>query len=228
MSGERKLSFASCWVIVEPPCSKLRAAEIRPRRARNPPQIDAGVPLEPLVLDGEHRLNEMGRDLIQRDLVAPLLEDRERRLVVAIEHDGGDRHVCQRADLPRARRAKDDVGDEGEKEEEDDAAGNLGDLPVARTQIPDKHLGAGEHSRTQLLPTLEERLLHLACYFTDRASRDRPDCEPAFEGEFVQCSSTYLLRLAKPSVLHPTPICQRPRRASRTTAGSSLWFSSAR
>ena len=104
---------------------EARAPKIRPGRPCNSPKIDAAVAMESLVLDGEHGLNQMRRHLIKRNLVTPLLEYRKGRLAVAIEHDGGDRHVRERTNLPRSGRAKDDVADEGEERGEHDAASDL-------------------------------------------------------------------------------------------------------
>jgi hypothetical protein len=59
-------------------------AKVVERRGHHANHVDAAVIVETLILDGNDRVHHVGRDLRQRRLDAPLLEDRERRTIVAV------------------------------------------------------------------------------------------------------------------------------------------------
>ena len=63
ISSVRKKLRASCWVIVLAPDEIGRvAAQVGHQRADDADRIDAGVPVEAAVLDGEHGLLHVGRN----------------------------------------------------------------------------------------------------------------------------------------------------------------------
>ena len=62
-SGERKLVFASCWVIVLPPSRPRPRAEVAPERPAHPPGVEAAVLIEAPVLDRDEGLADMRRQL---------------------------------------------------------------------------------------------------------------------------------------------------------------------
>jgi hypothetical protein len=62
------------------------ARDVAKDGASDADRIDAGVPIEPLVLDRDDRVLQIGRDLRQLDVV-PLLVESEPDLAVAVEKD---------------------------------------------------------------------------------------------------------------------------------------------
>ena len=63
-SGERKKPRASCMVSVEPPCCLLARGQVVEDRLHEPPVVDAAVLEEAAVLDGQHRLDQVLRNLV--------------------------------------------------------------------------------------------------------------------------------------------------------------------
>ena len=62
--------MASCWVSVEPPSTMWPAREVDDRGAREADRVDAEIPVEAPVLDGDHRLRQEGRHLVERQRLA--------------------------------------------------------------------------------------------------------------------------------------------------------------
>ena len=84
LSGVRKLCRASCCVIVLPPCAARPIPHVRPRRRDDADGVEPRVIVEPLVFDGENRVDEVRRDAGERRLDALFLENREGQLIVAV------------------------------------------------------------------------------------------------------------------------------------------------
>ena len=66
-SEVRKMFLASCWVMVEPPCTKRPARQVgramaRPKPVGSTPAMREETP----VLDGEHGVDEMARQQVDR------------------------------------------------------------------------------------------------------------------------------------------------------------------
>ena len=62
-----------CWVIVEPPWRRARAADVVVQRPGDADRVDAAVLVEVLVLGGEHRLLQHVGDLVEPHVGAVLL-----------------------------------------------------------------------------------------------------------------------------------------------------------
>ena len=60
----KKMSFATCWVIDEPPCTVSPALRLTSERARRALQVDAEVPVEAPVLGGDDGVDEVRRDVL--------------------------------------------------------------------------------------------------------------------------------------------------------------------
>jgi hypothetical protein len=84
------------------PLGAAALSEVGDHRSADADDVDAAVVVEPLVLDGQNGADQIRRDLIERHFYPLLLEDRERRPPVGIEHGRRLGHVADRAQaLPR-------------------------------------------------------------------------------------------------------------------------------
>ena len=92
-SDDRNRFFASCWVMVEPPCTTSLARAFSTQGAGRADEVDAEVLEEAPVLGGERGLDQMVGDLLQRhgvvvqdaalaDLVAVAIEEFDAYLPV--------------------------------------------------------------------------------------------------------------------------------------------------
>src|SRR5476651_1979066 len=108
------------------------AADVAHDRARDADGIDAGVVIEAAILDGDHRVLQVGRDLVERYVVALLVEPEPRLAVRAVEHGVADaaRQAMDRHGISRQPDAGDHAaGDQCEQERQRDPVG-----PAARPQ----------------------------------------------------------------------------------------------
>ena len=69
-------------------------AQVGQRGAGDAHDVDAAVRAEPLVLDRQQRLHQVRRDIGQRHVEAPLVEDGERRGVGGVVEHGGLGHLA--------------------------------------------------------------------------------------------------------------------------------------
>ena len=69
-SWVRNRFLASCWVSVEPPCETPRCRTLATAARAMPIGIDAVMRIEPAVLDGDERLRQMRRQILQRNIGA--------------------------------------------------------------------------------------------------------------------------------------------------------------
>ena len=69
-SWVRNRFLASCCVSVEPPCETPRCRTLVTARAQDADGIDAVMRIEAAVLDGDERLRQIGRQILQRDIGA--------------------------------------------------------------------------------------------------------------------------------------------------------------
>ena len=123
-SRVRKLWRASCWVTVEPPWAKRPLLQVDEHRPHDADDVDAAMRVEALVLDREHRVDEVRRHLRQRHLDALFLEDREDRPIGDVVEHGRLGHVAHAADLAAARQGVGDVvGEPGDGHDRSHATG---------------------------------------------------------------------------------------------------------
>ncbi len=62
--------MASCWVSVDAALDDAAGPEVRHHGADEADRIDAEMPVEPAVLDGDHRLRQVGRHLVEGQRLA--------------------------------------------------------------------------------------------------------------------------------------------------------------
>ena len=62
--------MASCWVSVEPPCEHAAVQDVGDRGARDADGVDAVMRIEAAVFDGDERLRQIRRQILQRDIGA--------------------------------------------------------------------------------------------------------------------------------------------------------------
>ena len=104
LCGRRSCAFdrnsvrASCCVIVLPPCVPS-GAQVVERRARQRDRIDARMQVEAVILDRDHRVLEVGGDLLERH-VAPLLVEPEPRPAGGVVEDRVADAAIQLVDRP--------------------------------------------------------------------------------------------------------------------------------
>ncbi len=77
--------------------------KVRHRRRDDAHEIEAVMLVEPLILDGDDRVLQVGRDPIERHADPLLLVNRERQSIVGIEDSGGLLHVADLLDGFRVR-----------------------------------------------------------------------------------------------------------------------------
>ena len=109
------------------------------------PRVDAVVPVEALVLDGDHRLAHVHRDLLERDDLAVLLgvERVHERAVGGVERGGLDLLRIGRVDGPRRVRARAERARDGEQAAEGAEGSAHGRRPFSRTGAPAPRHPAG-------------------------------------------------------------------------------------
>ena len=81
---------ASCCVSVLPPSTPAAAADVADDRAAEADRIDARMVVEAAILDRDDRVLQVGRDLVERDVVPLLVEPEPRLAVGAVEHRVAD------------------------------------------------------------------------------------------------------------------------------------------
>ena len=86
-------------------------AQVGERRAGDAHDVDAAVAAEPLILDGEQRLDQVRRDIGQRHVEAAFVEDGERRGVGGVVEDGGLGHLAHPPHVLDARQADEQLMD---------------------------------------------------------------------------------------------------------------------
>ena len=87
---DRNSVRASCCVSVLPPSAARAAAQVADERPGQANRIDAGMVVEAAILDGDDRVLQVGRDRVERDVVALLIEPEPRLAVAAVEHRVAD------------------------------------------------------------------------------------------------------------------------------------------
>ncbi len=104
------------------------ALQVDEDRAHDADHVDAAMVVEALILDRQHRVDEVRRHLRQRHLDALFLEDREDRAIGDVVEDGRLRHVAHAADLAAARQGMGDVvGEPGDGGDQEPRHGDGGD-----------------------------------------------------------------------------------------------------
>ena len=80
------------------PLSPAPFLDIAQHGAADANRVDAGVLVEPLILDRDDRLDQVRRDLFERNLDALFLEDREDRSILGVIDCRRLGHVAEPAD----------------------------------------------------------------------------------------------------------------------------------
>ena len=123
--------------MVLPPSRAAPGLEILDDRADHADPVDAAVLVEPLILDRDHRLDQVRRHLLERHLDPLFLEDREDRLVGGVEDRRRLRHVAEAAQRGAVGQPGGQIVAEpchpAGSEENDDREGRDGSRQDART-----------------------------------------------------------------------------------------------
>ena len=114
--------MASCWVSVEPPCETPRLHHVGDRGAGDADRIDAVMRIEAAVLDGDERLRQIGRQILQRDIGAGHFAARGQHAAVEAHDLDGRRALWNFQRLDRRQMGADpdhdaDDGDRGPQAE---------------------------------------------------------------------------------------------------------------
>ena len=90
--------------------------DVAQNRRHDADDVDAAVLVESLILDRDHRLDQVRRHPVDRDLQPLLLEDREGRMIAGVEDGRRLRHVAQAANGgPVGKAGRDVVGEPDER-----------------------------------------------------------------------------------------------------------------
>ncbi len=104
--------------MVLPPCVVRPLTDVGEEGAADTHEIESVVIVEPLILDRQHRIDEMRRDLVERHLDALLLVNRERDLTIRGQNRRRLIHLAQalqRGDVRQTgREERDGDGDRGQ------------------------------------------------------------------------------------------------------------------
>ena len=160
--------------------------EVGDHRAANPHHVDPGVFAEALILDGEHGVDEMGRDVGECHFEPPLVENREGRHVDGVVEDGGLRHLAHTLHVVDARQIGEErvdrplgAADDGELRRHHGHRHDGADAPEARGQGPQPGSQAarqrtgeqGVDSHGNSLGAAEERMVPRYYYAVPRKQK---------------------------------------------------------